>query len=206
MRNDPTVVALVIAARKGDRDAWNRIVERYAPLIWAICRRFQLSRSDVDDVAQTVWLTLVEHLATIREPAALAGWLATTTRNECLKVLRSENRRQYGEQLDDEPAAQDDLAELEHELERAQRQIALREAFAQLGPRCQELLSMLFRDGGPSYREIGARLGMKPGSIGPSRMRCLDELRRCPALAALIEAEQRTGNGSDVRGQHMVER
>lgn len=206
MRDDPTVVDLVIAARTGDRDAWNQIVERYAPLIWAICRRFQLSRFDVDDVGQTVWLMLVEHLGVIREPAALPGWLATTTRNECLKVLRSGHRRQYDEQLDAERAAQDDLAELERELERVQRQIALREAFAQLRPWCRELLSMLFRDGGPSYREIGARLGMKTGSIGPSRMRCLNELRRCPALAALIEAEQRTGDGSEVRGQHMVER
>ncbi|HET8659330.1 MAG TPA: sigma-70 family RNA polymerase sigma factor, partial [Micromonosporaceae bacterium] len=116
MRDDPTVVDLVIAARKGDRDAWNRIVARYAPLIWTICRRFQLSRSDVDDVGQTVWLTLVEHLDTIREPAALPGWLATTTRNECLKVVRAGQRRQHGEQaLDAEPAVRDDLAELELE-------------------------------------------------------------------------------------------
>ncbi|HET8659492.1 MAG TPA: hypothetical protein VFM55_10895, partial [Micromonosporaceae bacterium] len=130
-----------------------------------------------------------------------------TTRNECLKVVRAGQRRQHGEQaLDAEPAVRDDLAELELELERVQRQIAIREAFAQLRPWCRELLSMLFRDGGPSYREIGARLGMKTGSIGPNRMRCLDELRRCPALAALIAAEQRTGNGSEVRGQHMVER
>ncbi len=206
MRNDPTVVTLVIAARNGDPQAWDRIVERYAPLVWAICRRHQLSRLDIDDVGQTVWLTLVEQLAAIREPAALPGWLATTTRHQCLKVLRAAQQKERTEQAaTTEPVAPDEVAELERELERRQWHIALREAFTQLQPRCRELLSMLFQEGRPPYREIGARLGMKTGSIGPNRMRCLDELRRCPALAALIEAERRQGNGSEARGQQLVE-
>jgi RNA polymerase sigma factor (sigma-70 family) len=206
MRDDPTVVALVRRAADGDQHAWNELVERYAPLVWAICRRLDLSRADIDDVGQTVWLKLVEQLGALRDPAALPGWIATTTRRECLRVLRSGRQRELAEHLTDPAAGNaDDVAELERELDRQQRHIALREAFRHLQPRCQELLTLLFRDGRP-YREVGAKLGMKIGAIGPNRQRCLDELRRSPALAALIEAERRSDDGGEVRGQHMVER
>jgi RNA polymerase sigma factor (sigma-70 family) len=197
MPDDPTVVTLVVAARDGDQHAWNAIVERYAPLVWAVCRRHDLSRLDIDDVGQSVWLKLVEHLADIREPAALPGWIATTTRNECLRVLRTSRSREQAEHLaEPEGFSEGGFAEIEQELERAQRHVALRVAFRELRPRCQELLSQLFQEPRPAYRDISATLGMKIGSIGPSRERCLAELRRCPALAALIEAD---GPGREAR-------
>ncbi len=87
MHDDLT--ALVIRARNGDQQAWDDLVERYAPLIWSICRRYRLGRADTDDVGQSVWLRLVEQLASLREPAALPGWLATTTQRECGRVLRA---------------------------------------------------------------------------------------------------------------------
>jgi RNA polymerase sigma factor (sigma-70 family) len=197
MADDPTVVALVTAARGGDQSAWNAIVDRYAPLVWAIGRRHDLSRLDIDDVGQSVWLKLVEHLADIREPAALPGWIATTTRNECLRVLRTSRTREQAEHLaEPEGYSEGGYADVEQELERAQRQVALRAAFRELRPRCQDLLSQLFRENRPAYRDISTKLGMKIGSIGPSRERCLAELRRCPALAALIEAD---GPGREAR-------
>jgi hypothetical protein len=88
MRDDPSVVALVTRATKGDQRAWDELVERYASLVYAICTRYRLSRDDIEDVGQTVWLLLVEHLGRLREPAALPGWLATTTAHECLRVVR----------------------------------------------------------------------------------------------------------------------
>ena len=86
MRDDSSVSALVARARDGDQPAWNELVERYAPLVWSICNRYRLSRQDIDDIGQTVWLLLVEQLGNIRQPAALPGWLATTTQRECLRV------------------------------------------------------------------------------------------------------------------------
>lgn len=202
MHDDPTVVALVLAGRAGDREAWNRIVERYAPLVWGICVRLRLSRADTDDVGQNVWLRLFENLSTIREPAALPGWLARTTVNECLRVLRPAGQRGYVEgPLDAEPAVDGGYDVVEEELERAERQLALREAFAQLRPRCRVLLSVLFADARPPYQEIGSQLDMKVGSIGPTRERCLAELRRCPALAALIEARSQQENGGGVHAR-----
>src|SRR5215831_14280817 len=79
-REDPSVTDLVTGARGGDRQAWDALVERYAPLIWSICRQYRLGRADADDVGQSVWLRLVDHLDQIREPTALPGWLTTTTR------------------------------------------------------------------------------------------------------------------------------
>jgi RNA polymerase sigma factor (sigma-70 family) len=207
MRDDPMVVALVERVRDGDQHAWNQLVERYAPLVWGICRRFELGRADADDVGQTVWLKLIEQVQAIRDAAALPGWIATTTRRECLRVLRTDRSRQQAElRTEPEQARSETIeVELELELERAERHIALRLAFQQLQPRCQELLSLLFAEG-TSYRDIGDKLGMKVGAIGPSRQRCLAELRRCSPLAALIQAERQFENGGGVRGQHMVER
>jgi RNA polymerase sigma factor (sigma-70 family) len=196
MHDDATVVALVLAARDGDREAWNQIVERYAPLVWGICRRHGLSRIDTDDVGQAVWLSLFEHLATIREPAALPGWLARTTGRECLRVLRVAEQRQRAERLAEQRSPLDDGFELvEDELEQAELYDALRQAFTQLQPRCQALLALLFQEVPARYLQIGAELGMKIGSIGPTRERCLAELRRCPALSALLEAQQQQAKG-----------
>jgi RNA polymerase sigma factor (sigma-70 family) len=88
MRDDPVVTDLVTRARNGDERAWDALVERYAPLIWSVCRRHRLGDTDADDVGQNVWLQMWDHLDAIRDPAALVGWLVTTTRRECIRVLR----------------------------------------------------------------------------------------------------------------------
>jgi len=77
------VADLVTRAKNGEQQAWDALVERYAPLIWSICRRYRLERADAEDVSQAVWFTLVARLDHLRDPAALPGWLATTTRREC---------------------------------------------------------------------------------------------------------------------------
>ena len=185
----PVVTGLVTRARNGERQAWDALVERYAPLIWSICRRYRLEAADAEDAAQTVWLKLVDQLDKIRDPAALPGWLATTTRRECSRILRATRRPcDAGYALaagtipgdHAQPSGQDLLA--------AERHAALREAFGQLPPGCQQLLALLIHDPALSYAEISARLGIPAGSIGPTRGRCLDKLRHHPAISALINA------------------
>jgi RNA polymerase sigma factor (sigma-70 family) len=192
-RGRPVAADLVARARNGDKQAWDALVERYAPLIWSICRRHGLGDADTEDVGQNVWLKLVDQLETIRVPAALPGWLATTTRRECGRILRAAPRARETGQMDDTQASADDHAPAaEEELLAAERHAALREAFADLPPCCQQLIALLTESSPPSYTQISARLGLPTGSIGPSRGRCLDKLRRHPAIAALINPDAET--------------
>jgi len=189
MRDDPSVVALVTRAAGDDHDAWNELIDRYAPLVWAICTRYELGNHDAEDVAQNVWLLLVEKLGKLREPAALPGWLATTTRRECLRVATATRKsQQLGSTVDDAAPFADEGA-IDEEILIAERSAALRAAFAGLPPHGQHLLAMLFRDPPCSYAEISARLGIPIGSIGPQRARCLERLRQSEALTGFDENE-----------------
>ena len=187
MRDDPTVVALVTRAAASDQSAWDEIVERYAPLVWSICTGFRLSTHDIEDVAQNVWLLLVGQLGTLREPAALPGWLATTTRRECLRVVTATRKSErLGTELYEAEQFVADTV-VDEQILVAERNAALRAAFAELPPRCQQLLSMLLRDPPCSYGTISATLGIPIGSIGPQRARCLERMRKSSALLGLIE-------------------
>ena len=195
MRDDPTVVALVTRAAGGDPAAWNEIVERYAPLVWSICARFQLSNHDREDVAQNVWLLLVEQLGKLREPAALPGWIATTTHRECLRVVTAARKSErLGTGLDDALQFVDNTI-IDEEILMAERNAALRAAFAELTPRCQRLLAMLTSDPPCSYAEISATLQIPVGSIGPQRARCLERMRKSSALSGLGEADLHWAGG-----------
>ena len=185
MRDDPSVVALVARAAGSDQDAWNELVERYAPLVWTICTRYRLSSHDIEDVGQNVWLLLVEQLGKLREPAALPGWLATTTSRECLRVVTTAQRlATFGGRLDDAPEFAADVM-IDEEILMAERHAALRSAFAELQPPCRQLLAMLISDPPHSYSQISETLGIPMGSIGPRRARCLERLRRSNTLVAL---------------------
>ncbi len=191
MRDDPSVVALVRGASGGDQDAWNELVERYAPLVYTICTRYRLSNHDVEDVGQSVWLLLVEQLGKLREPAALPGWLATTTARECLRVVTAASRiERVGTGLDDSLQFVDNTV-IDEEILMAERNALLRAAFADLPARCQQLLSMLISDPPHSYAEIHTKLDIPVGSIGPQRARCLDRLRKSDAFIELTDGETR---------------
>ena len=190
MRDDLAVAGLVARARNGDRRAWDALVERYAPLIWSICRRHQLGAADAADVSQSVWLRLVAQLDMLREPAALPGWLATTTRREARRVVRTARGSQPAAYELDVENLPDELARTaDQEVLEAERHAALRQAFGALDPFSRQLVSLLIQDPPVPYAEISARLGIAVGSIGPSRGRCLEKLRRHPAIAALINAD-----------------
>ncbi len=181
---DPLAI-LVPAAREGDQGAWNAIVDRFLPLVGAIIRRHRLSEADGDDVSQTLWLRLVEHLDALREPDALPGWIRTTTRNECLRVIAARGRvrpvdPQDGVGLD---AVAGDVAG--DDLVAAERRQALREALAELPAARRELLLLLMADPPLAYEVISERLGIPIGSIGPTRARAFEQLRRTRALRGL---------------------
>ena len=194
MRDDVLVTDLVTRARTGDKQAWDALVERYAPLVWAICRRYRLDAADAQDAGQAVWLHLVEQLGNLRDPAALPGWLATTTRRECTRMLRAAHHPYAAALLPDPANVADEQAPTpEQELLAAERHATLRAALTCLPPRGQQLLTLLTRDPPLSYAQISATLGVPAGSIGPLRARYLHQLRNHPAIAALINSETAPG-------------
>jgi RNA polymerase sigma factor (sigma-70 family) len=181
------VLELVTAALAGDVHAWNRIVERYTPLLLSVVRRFRLDRSDAEDVVQAVWLRLVERLDRIREAEALPGWIVTTARRECLHVLDGRRRvtptdladQGWPEGGGDPPVDTDLLAAERHE--------ALLAALAGLSERQRALLLLLLHDPPLPYEEISRRLDIPVGSIGPTRARALERIRSSPAVQALLQ-------------------
>lgn len=186
-RTDLSVAELIDLAKGGDRAAWDELVDRFAPLVWSVCQRFGMSWEDIEETGQNVWLILVESLGSLREPAALPGWLATTTRRECIRVLRGRRLREQRElHSDEEVGAAPGDTDVESWLLAEERNHALREGFRQLPARCRRLFEMLMVDPRLPYAEIGRRMDMPIGAIGPNRARCLDKLRRCPALAGWL--------------------
>lgn len=175
---------LVRAAARGDERSWNALVDRYSGLVWAIARNHRLSAADSDEVFQTTWLRLVEHAGRLQDPAKVGGWLATTTRHESLRLLRRGARQiPIGDAM---PEPTCPTAGPGDELLRSERDRALWSAFSRQPARDQALLRLLTADASPSYEEISAALDMPVGSIGPTRARCLERLRRAADLPLLM--------------------
>ncbi|MGH3906484.1 MAG: RNA polymerase sigma factor [Pseudonocardiaceae bacterium] len=191
---DVSVTELFRRAEAGDQAAWNALVDRYAKLLWSVARAHRLGDADAADVVQTTWMRLVEHFGRIQDPACLPGWLATTARRECLRTLRSAGRRLFA---DDEDAILDLVDErcapVDARLLAEERDVALWRCFEQLSARCQVLLRILMATPPPDYATVSATLGMPAGSIGPTRGRCLDQLRKLAAGAGLVAGSEAQG-------------
>ncbi len=178
--------ALVRAAAAGDQAAWDALVKRFSGLVWSIARSHRLGAADAADVSQTAWLRLVENLGRLRDPERVGAWLATTSRNECLRVIRRSGRQVPTDiEADIDLEADETVAPpVDAGVLAGERDADLWRAFATISERCQVLLRLLIADPAPSYEEIGAILEMRVGSIGPTRARCLDHLRRKTGITA----------------------
>ena len=167
---------LVERAADGDHDAWNELVDEFADLVWAIARSHRLSDEDAADVSQTTWCKLVEHLDRLKEPGRVGAWLVTTARRESIACKpRAARMVPWG---DDPPELADIAPQHDARLLREERDEALWTAFTRLDERDRTLLRMTVAEPSPCYKEVGAVLGMPVGSIGPTRGRALERLRR----------------------------
>jgi RNA polymerase sigma factor (sigma-70 family) len=183
---DPELVALVRAAAAGDEVAIGRLVARFDQLLRRVAGSYRLSSWDADDVVQTTWLQFIRHGRSLREPAAVAGWLATTARRESLRLLQ----RPVRECLSDDPdrGARCDRAEPDRELIAGECRDLVRGALDELPERPRALMRVLVSRPDLSYEEVGRMLDMPIGSIGPTRARALDRLSRSSELRALHAA------------------
>jgi RNA polymerase sigma factor (sigma-70 family) len=169
---------LVKAAADGDQGAWDALVEAFAPTVWAIARGHRLSFTDAADVFQTTWLRLTQHLDTIEQPERVGAWLATTARRECLRVVRLGRPQESGGpdfevEADPITPAASDTDVVAHERMRVVNRVV-----EDLPVRSQVLLRLLSVDSPLSYRDISEALSMPIGSIGPTRARALERVRR----------------------------
>ena len=171
----PTATELLRAAAGGDPAAWEEIVRRYEPAVAATVTTYRLQEADARDAVQRTWLRMLEAHRQIREPEALGGWLKTTARRECLRILAEQRR------VDPLPEGAE-CADADVDVERAvvdgEQARHLRGLLATLPARSFALLSSLFQDEPPGYAQLSASTGIPVGSIGPTRARALRKLRR----------------------------
>jgi RNA polymerase sigma factor (sigma-70 family) len=155
---------------RGDQAAWRDLVVRYERLVYSVALTFCSHADDASDVFQQVWMELYQQLADLHHVEALPAWLITVTRRQAYKLV---NSRRGSEPLDE------DLPDTKQQLAHIEREHALERALGQLPDRCRNLINLLyFTADEPSYADIANKLGMPVASIGPTRARCLDKLRK----------------------------
>lgn len=178
--------ALVRAARRGEQPAWNALVRRYTPLVRSVAADHRLQSHDADDVVQSCWLALLESLPTLREPEAVGAWLVTAARRQSLRTRGRLQRDVLVEMvLHEDHDGHDSTVKAAVAGARASELTA---AVQRLPTRQRRLLEALTTYPEPSYAEVSRRLGVPRGSIGPTRARGLERLRRDARLQAAVAA------------------
>ncbi len=172
-----TDAELIARCLEEDGDAWATMVQRYQRLIASITRKFRLSDEDAADVYQAVNLALFQQMQSLRRTEKLSSWIITVAVRECWK-LRERHRRTDSLDDPDAPEPSQD-AQLEEALHLVERQHLLRRAVETLSQPCRTLIELLFFQESPdSYEELSRRLGRPIASIGPTRGRCLEKLKK----------------------------
>ena len=164
-------------AASGDRHAWERLVAQFARLIWSITADFRLAQSDAADVAQTTWLRLLENIDQIEYPDRVGSWLAATARNECVRQLAARKRVVLAHDEEALTGVVSSGPDMDERILADERDRVVRDAVSQLPTRWRRLMELLMADPPLSYAEISNQLGVPMGSIGPTRGRCLAQLR-----------------------------
>ncbi|WP_436492660.1 RNA polymerase sigma factor [Actinokineospora sp. HUAS TT18] len=175
---------LVRAAASGDQAAWRELVDRHYRLVWRVARAHRLSEADAADVCQSTWIALTERIAGLQNPAGLPGWLITTARRESLRVI-ADRARVVVTEVHDAPGDEHDWPETA--TLRTERDDLLWRAFATLPERCRTLLSLVAHTPGLSHTNLARAIGVAPGSVGNTKGRCLDALRRTLAVFGMAE-------------------
>lgn len=154
--------------------AWSVLVARHSARMYAVARSFGLDAGTAEDLVQTAWLRLIERVHQLRDPDAVGAWLGMIVRNEARRLVT--RRREIPSDI--KPDGANPMADrTEDGLLLAERGLAVRSAFAQLGRDCQQLLRLLLAEPRLSYDEIALAVGRPRGSLGPTRRRCLEQLR-----------------------------
>jgi RNA polymerase sigma factor (sigma-70 family) len=184
-RSDADVAALdhlVPATAAGDRRAFAELVTRYRPLVAGVARRHVSRAADVEDVVQEVWIALWLHVGAIERPRALPGWLRRVTMHAALRAQARSGRLVASDEMDDVVSDEHTEEQGLARSGRAELHDAVEGALGRLRAGDRRLVELLMADDRPDYRSVSRALDRPVGSIGPTRQRVFDRLRRDPAL------------------------
>jgi RNA polymerase sigma factor (sigma-70 family) len=133
---------------------------------------------DAADIFQSTCTELLVRLPGLREPRALPKWLMQVAHHECYRFKRLQQRVVSRDAEPDLPEPEIP-AIAESVVQQTQEEQMLREAMGALSPQCRRLVELLFFESpARAYTEVAKELGLAVGSIGFTRQKCMDRLRR----------------------------
>jgi RNA polymerase sigma factor (sigma-70 family) len=168
---------LIRACRSGDARAWERLLDKYERLVFSISLNYGLTTDDAADVTQITFTILLQNLNTLPDEIRLSSWLATVARRHTWRLL-ARNRRE-AVNPDEDLAGNEALGGIVDNWESWELAEWLSQGLSLLDEHCRQLLLALYFDAEqPSYAHVADQLKMPIGSIGPTRARCLEQMRR----------------------------
>jgi RNA polymerase sigma-70 factor (ECF subfamily) len=165
---------LIRRACQGDADARAELIDRHQALVYGLARHLLSRREEAEDVFQTVFLKLFEHLSTIDPERGLRGWLRKTTVNECFDCLKA--RRRLPASVDDDAVAAS-AATPPAAAQGSEVEGALREALDALSPSHRATVVLHYMEG-LGYAEIAETLGVSVETVRSRLKRARAELRK----------------------------
>lgn len=196
MQSESDIARLLDKCKKGDEQAWSRLVDRFSSLVYSVPARMGLNSDDCADAFQNTFVALSKSIDRIEHAVALPRWLAVTAAREALRLRRVSSRYPNESSFDDMDLDTLVAAEEESAEANAVKSVeadTLRAAVAKLPEKCRTLLELLFLGNAVSYAEISERAGVPVGAIGPTRARCLDKLRKILADIGFFDEESVSG-------------
>jgi RNA polymerase sigma factor (sigma-70 family) len=172
---DDELVGMIRAGGATREAAWSDMLRRHTPKMYGVARSFDIDQATAEDLVQTAWLRFLERTDQLRDASSVGPWLCMIVRNEARRLVTRRRTIPVADGWETRPA---DTAPPAARMIATEQAVALRSAFARLGDDCRQLLSLMLADPPLSYDEIAAALDRPRGSLGPSRQRCLEHLRR----------------------------
>lgn len=200
-RSPEDLESIVGRCRIGDQRAWSQLIDHFQGLVFSSIRRCRLPEDDAAEVFHSTFVALFQHLDRIDEPKAIGRWLVTTAMRDAIRRFHSIKKQatdamsQFGEGAGFDLPSEENL---EDEVVQREEAHAARLALAKIDTRCQELLRALYSEEESSYQEITARLGITMGSIGPTRARCIEKLRKVLKQDGFFEDVSESGRGDSL--------
>jgi RNA polymerase sigma factor (sigma-70 family) len=162
----------------GSEEAWSLLIEKYKALIYSLPVKYRLPPHEAADVFQSTCVELLRRLPDLREPKALPKWLMQVAHHQCYR-WKQQQLRVVSRDGDANLPEPETPAIAESLVQQTQEEQMLREAMAVLSPQCRRLVDLLFFETpARPYAEVAAELGLAVGSIGFTRQKCMDRLRK----------------------------